>query len=46
VGYLGTGLGDGPHELLDGKLRLMKADGTCEDFAYDHYLKIKLTKLF
>jgi len=38
VGYLGTVTEDGGHEIYDGKLRLMKADGTYNDFAYDQYL--------
>ena len=38
VGYLGTVAEDGCHEIYDGKLRLMRADGTYEDFAADQYL--------
>ncbi|MCK9376026.1 MAG: Ni/Fe hydrogenase subunit alpha [Syntrophobacterales bacterium] len=38
VGYLGTVTEDGSHEIYDGKLRLMKPDGSYEDFAADQYL--------
>ena len=38
VGYLGTVSEDGALEFYDGKLRLMKPDGSYEDFAYDRYL--------
>ncbi len=38
VGYLGTVTEDGVHEIYDGKLRLMKADGSYEDFAAEQYL--------
>jgi F420-non-reducing hydrogenase large subunit len=38
VGYLGTVQEDGTHEIYDGKLRLMKPDGSYEEFAYDQYL--------
>ena len=37
VGYLGTVRDDGALDFYDGKLRLMKADGTYDDFAYDQY---------
>ncbi|MBU0595738.1 Ni/Fe hydrogenase subunit alpha, partial [Candidatus Bipolaricaulota bacterium] len=37
TGFLGTVTDDGALNLYDGKLRLMKADGTYEDFAYDQY---------
>ena len=38
VGYLGTVTDDGALEFYDGKLRLMKPDGSYDDFAYDQYL--------
>ena len=38
VGYLGTVTNDGALDFYDGKLRLMKPDGTYDDFAYDQYL--------
>jgi len=38
VGYLGTVRADGAHDFYDGKLRLMKPDGSYDDFAYDQYL--------
>ena len=38
VGYLGTVTDDGALDFYDGKLRLMKPDGTYDDFAYDQYL--------
>ncbi len=38
VGSLGTVRDDGALDFYDGKLRLMKADGSYEDFACDHYL--------
>lgn len=38
VGYLGTVRADGTHDFYDGKLRLMKPDGSYDDFAYDQYL--------
>lgn len=37
TGFLGTVAEDGALSLYDGKLRLMKADGSFEDFAYDQY---------
>ena len=37
VGYLGTVKEDGTNELYDGKLRLMKPDGSYEDFDYEQY---------
>jgi len=37
TGFLGTVKDDGALNLYDGKLRLMKPDGTYEDFAYDKY---------
>ena len=38
VGYIGTVTADGALDFYDGKLRLMKPDGTYDDFAYDEYL--------
>jgi F420-non-reducing hydrogenase large subunit len=38
VGYLGTVRDDGALDFYDGKLRMMKPDGSYEDFAYDQYL--------
>ena len=37
TGFLGTVTDKGALNLYDGKLRLMKADGTYEDFAYEKY---------
>jgi F420-non-reducing hydrogenase large subunit len=37
TGFLGTVANDGSLNVYDGKLRLMKPDGTYEDFAYDRY---------
>ncbi len=37
TGFLGTVTDDGTLNLYDGKLRLMKPDGSYEDFAYDQY---------
>ncbi|UCF09814.1 MAG: Ni/Fe hydrogenase subunit alpha [Candidatus Bipolaricaulota bacterium] len=37
TGFLGTVAEDGSLDLYDGRLRLMKPDGTAEDFAYDQY---------
>jgi len=37
TGFLGTVTDDGTLNLYDGKLRLMKPDGTYEEFAYDQY---------
>jgi len=37
TGFMGTVSDDGALNLYDGKLRLMKPDGTCTDFAYDKY---------
>ncbi len=37
TGFLGTVTDDGTLELYDGKLRMMAADGSFEDFAYDQY---------
>jgi F420-non-reducing hydrogenase large subunit len=38
VGYLGTVTDDGALDFYDGKLRLMKPDGSFDDFAYDQYV--------
>ncbi|MBU0559139.1 MAG: Ni/Fe hydrogenase subunit alpha, partial [Bacteroidetes bacterium] len=37
TGFLGTVSDDGALDLYDGKLRLMKPDGSYVDFAYDQY---------
>jgi F420-non-reducing hydrogenase large subunit len=37
TGFLGTVTDDGALNLYDGKLRLMKPDGSFEDFTYDQY---------
>ncbi|OHB74663.1 MAG: F420-nonreducing hydrogenase [Planctomycetes bacterium RBG_16_55_9] len=37
TGFLGTVTNDGTLELYDGKARLMKADGTYEEFEYSQY---------
>ena len=37
TGFLGTVSDDGALELYDGTLRLMKADGSYEEFSYDQY---------
>ena len=37
TGFLGTVKDDGALNLYDGKLRLMKPDGSFEDFPYDRY---------
>ncbi len=37
TGFLGTVADDGALNLYDGKLRLMKPDGSYTDFAYDKY---------
>jgi F420-non-reducing hydrogenase large subunit len=37
TGFLGTVAEDGSLNCYDGKLRLMKPDGSFEDFAYDKY---------
>jgi F420-non-reducing hydrogenase large subunit len=37
TGFLGTVTDDGTLDLYDGKLRMMNADGSYEDFAYDQY---------
>jgi F420-non-reducing hydrogenase large subunit len=38
VGFLGTVREDGALDFYDGKLRMMKPDGSYEDFNYDQYL--------
>jgi len=38
VGYIGTVTEDGALDFYDGKLRLMKPDGSYDDFTYDEYL--------
>jgi F420-non-reducing hydrogenase large subunit len=38
VGHIGTVTDDGALDFYDGKIRLMKPDGTYDDFAYDEYL--------
>jgi F420-non-reducing hydrogenase large subunit len=37
TGFIGTVTDDGTHDIYDGKLRLMKPDGTYDDFAYEEY---------
>jgi F420-non-reducing hydrogenase large subunit len=37
TGFLGTVTDDGTLNVYDGKLRLMKPDGTYEEFTYDQY---------
>jgi F420-non-reducing hydrogenase large subunit len=37
VGYVGTVGDDGSLDFYDGKIRLMKPDGSYDDFAYDEY---------
>ncbi len=37
TGFLGTVTDDGALNVYDGKLRLMKPDGSYEDFAYEQY---------
>ncbi|NQT79954.1 MAG: Ni/Fe hydrogenase subunit alpha [Candidatus Aminicenantes bacterium] len=37
TGFLGTVKEDGSLDLYDGKLRMMQADGSYEDFKYDEY---------
>ena len=36
-GFIGTVTDDGTWDIYDGKLRLMKPDGSYDDFAYDQY---------
>ncbi len=37
TGFIGTVTDDGTHDIYDGKLRLMKPDGSYDDFAYEEY---------
>ncbi|MCD6319397.1 MAG: Ni/Fe hydrogenase subunit alpha [Candidatus Desulfofervidaceae bacterium] len=37
TGFIGTVSEDGSWEIYDGKLRMMKADGSYEDFSYEQY---------
>jgi F420-non-reducing hydrogenase large subunit len=37
TGFIGTVTDDGTHDIYDGKVRLMKPDGTYDDFAYEEY---------
>jgi F420-non-reducing hydrogenase large subunit len=37
TGFIGTVRADGTHEIYDGKIRLMKQDGTYDDFKYEEY---------
>ena len=37
TGFIGTVTDDGSHEIYDGMIRLMKPDGTYDDFAYEDY---------
>ena len=37
TGFLGTVTDDGAMNMYDGKLRLMKPDGTYQEFSYDQY---------
>lgn len=37
TGFIGTVTDDGTHDIYDGKLRLMKPDGTYDDFTYEEY---------
>ena len=37
TGFIGTVTDDGTHDIYDGKIRLMKPDGTYDDFPYDQY---------
>jgi F420-non-reducing hydrogenase large subunit len=37
TGFIGTVTEDGTHEIYDGKIRLMKPDGTYDDFPYEDY---------
>ena len=38
TGYLGTVRDDGALDFYDGKLRMMKSDGSFDDFGYEDYL--------
>lgn len=37
TGFIGTVTEDGTHDIYDGKLRLMKPDGSYDDFSYEQY---------
>jgi len=37
TGFIGTVTDDGTHDIYDGKIRLMRPDGTFDDFGYDEY---------
>jgi F420-non-reducing hydrogenase large subunit len=37
TGFIGTVTEDGTHDIYDGKIRLMKPDGTYDDFPYEDY---------
>jgi F420-non-reducing hydrogenase large subunit len=37
TGFIGTVTDDGVHDIYDGKLRLMKPDGTYDEFPYEEY---------
>jgi len=37
TGFIGTVTDDGTHDIYDGKIRLMKPDGTYDDFPYADY---------
>jgi len=37
TGFIGTVTEDGTHDIYDGKLRLMKPDGSYDDFTYEEY---------
>ncbi len=45
TGFMGTVADDGVLNLYDGKLRLMKADGSFADFAYDQYTEFISEKI-
>ncbi len=37
TGFIGTVTEDGAHDIYDGNIRLMRADGTYDDFTYEEY---------
>lgn len=37
TGFIGTVTEDGTHDIYDGNIRLMRADGTYDDFTYEEY---------
>jgi F420-non-reducing hydrogenase large subunit len=37
TGFIGTVTEDGTHDIYDGNIRLMKPDGTYDDFTYEEY---------